>query len=275
MPMLKAPALKALFRTCHPLPSLAITAMFAALIVRAAPHGLGPAAAVPAVLAGELSIGWSNDYFDAERDRLAGRLDKPVAAGLISRRTVLVAAIVAVTLSLVLAFSINKAVGTIDGVQMSAGWFYNAGLKATPLSGFAYAVGFGLIPQFATATAPGVPAARASVLVAATLLGVGGHLANALPDLEADRIAGVRGLPNILAERFSVRTVRSAALVLLAGATGFLALAGTPWLWAGFGLCAAVAWWGMGEFGRKPFYAALAIAGIDVAVFVFGGVPLS
>ncbi|NUP45837.1 MAG: UbiA family prenyltransferase [Catenulispora sp.] len=269
------PMLKALFRTCHPLPSLAITAMFAALIVRAAPHGLGPGAAVPAVLLGELSIGWSNDYFDADRDRLAGRLDKPVAAGRISRRAVLTAAVIAVTLSLVLAFSINKAVGTIDGVQMLAGWFYNAGLKATPLSGLTYAVGFGLIPEFAAATAPGLPGARTSVLIAAALLGLGGHLANALPDLEADRVAGVRGLPNIMAERFSVRTVRSAALVLLVGASGFLALAGAPWLWAGFAVSAAVAWWGMGEFGRKPFYAALAIAGLDVAVFVFGGVPLS
>ena len=269
------PMLKALFRTCHPLPSLAVTAMFAALIVRAAPHGLGPGAAVPAVLLGELSIGWSNDYFDADRDRQAGRTDKPVAAGEISRGMVLAAAVVAVLLSLVLAFSVNKAVGTIDAEQMLAGRVYYAGLKATPLSGLAYAVGFGLIPQFATATAPGVPAARTSVLVAAALLGVGGHLANALPDLEADRLAGVRGLPNILAERFSVRTVRSAALVLLVGASGFLALAGTPWLWAGFAVCAAVGWWGLGEFGRKPFYAALAIAGIDVAVFVFGGVPLS
>ncbi|GAA2004218.1 UbiA family prenyltransferase [Catenulispora subtropica] len=269
------PKLKALFRTCHPLPSLAVTAMFAALIVQTAPHGLGPGAAIPAVLLGELSIGWSNDYFDADRDRLAGRLDKPLASGAIPRQAVLAAALVSVTLSLVLAYSINAAVGTVDAMQMLAGWFYNAGIKGTPLSGLAYAVGFGLIPEFATSTAPSVAAARPSVLAAAALLGVGGHLANALPDLEADRIAGVRGLPNVLAERFSVRTVRSAALTLLVGASGFLALAGTPWLWLAFAASAAVGWWGMGSFGRKPFYAALAIAGIDVTVFVFGGVPLS
>ena len=75
------PILKALFRTCHPLPSLAVTAMFAALIVQAAPHGLGPAAAIPAVLLGEMSIGWSNDYFDAPRDAMAGRTDKPIVSG--------------------------------------------------------------------------------------------------------------------------------------------------------------------------------------------------
>src|SRR6185312_15665572 len=103
------PMLKALFRTCHPLPSLAITAMFAALIVRAAPHGLGPAAAIPAVLLGEMSIGWSNDYFDALRDAMAGRTDKPIVSGAISQRTVLIAAVVAVLASIALAFSINAA----------------------------------------------------------------------------------------------------------------------------------------------------------------------
>ena len=41
---------------------------------------------VAAVLAGQLSIGWLNDVLDAERDRTAGRADKPVAAGAVSRR---------------------------------------------------------------------------------------------------------------------------------------------------------------------------------------------
>ncbi|MFL6114515.1 MAG: UbiA family prenyltransferase [Catenulispora sp.] len=267
--------LNGLFRTCHPLPSLAITAMFAALIVQAAPHGIGPGAAIPAVLLGELSIGWSNDYFDAERDRLAGRADKPVAAGAVSRRTVLAAGVGALAASLILAYSINTAVGTVNAVQLLAGWFYNAGLKATPVSGVAYAVGFGLIPEFAVSTSPVVSAARPSVLIAAALLGVGGHFANALPDLEADRIAGVRGMPNVLAERFGVAVVRATALVLLVGASAFLALAGSPWLWLAFAATAGLARWGLDGAGRRPFHAALAIAGIDVAVLVFGGVPLA
>ena len=269
------PILKALFRTCHPLPSLAVTAMFAALIVQAAPHGVGPAAAIPAVLLGEMSIGWSNDYFDAGRDAMAGRTDKPIVSGAISQRTVLIAAIVAVAASVVLAFSINAACGTVDLVQMAAGWFYNAGLKLTPVSGLAYAVGFGLIPLFATSTASGVPAARPGVLAAAVLLGLGGHLANALPDLEGDRMAGVRGLPNVLADRFGAEAVRIITVLLLLGASGFLAVAGSPWLWLGFAAAALLAWLGLGGEGRAPFLAALGIAGIDVAMFVLGGVPLS
>jgi 4-hydroxybenzoate polyprenyltransferase len=275
MPIPKAPILKALFHTCHPLPSLAVTGMFAALIVRAAPSGIGPAAAIPAVLLGEMSIGWSNDYFDAARDAMAGRTDKPIVSGAIAQRTVLIAGIVAVAASVVLAFSINAACGTVDLIQMAAGWFYNAGLKITPVSGLAYAVGFGLIPEFATSTAPGVPAARPSIVIAAALLGVGGHLANALPDLDGDRIAGVRGLPNVLADRFGAGAVRIIAVLLLLGASGFLAFSGSPWLWLGFTLSAVLAWLGLSADGRAPFFAALAIAGIDVAMFVLGGVPLS
>ena len=47
---------------------------------------------VAAVSTGQLSIGWSNDALDAARDRLAGRTDKPVAAGRLPRRTVAAAA---------------------------------------------------------------------------------------------------------------------------------------------------------------------------------------
>lgn len=269
------PILKALSRTCHPLPSLAITAMFAALIVQVAPHGIGPVAAIPAVLLGELSIGWSNDYFDAARDAMAGRTDKPIVSGAISQRTVLLAAAVAVTASVVLAFSVNSACGTVDLAQMGAGWLYNAGLKITPVSGLAYAIGFGLIPEYATSTAPGVPAARPGVLAAAALLGLGGHLANALPDLDGDRVAGVRGLPNVLADRFGPGAVRIITVLLLLGASGFLAVAGSPWLWLGFAIAALVAWMGISGGGRTPFFAALLIAGIDVAMFVLGDVPLS
>jgi len=182
---------------------------------------------------------------------------------------------VALALSVVLAYSINVAVGTVNVVQMAAGWVYNAGIKGTPVPGVAYAVGFGLIPEFATSATPTVASARPSVLIAAALLGLGGHLANALPDLDADRAAGLKGMPNVLAEHFSVRTVRALALVLLVGASGFLALAGSPWLWLAFAAAAAIAYWGLGGLGRKPFYAALTIAGVNIAVFVFGGVPLS
>ena len=268
-------AVRALVRTSHPLPSLALTAMAIALVIRVAPHGVGPLMAAPTVLLGELSIGWSNDYFDAEADAASGRTDKPIVNGEISRRAVLVAAGVAVAASVVLGFTINRAAGSVNVAQMCAGWFYNAGLKETPLSGLAYAIGFGLVPEFVASTAPGVPGASGTVLLAAVLLGVGGHFANALPDLERDRKAGIRGLPNWVAERFGAAAARGTALVLLVGASALIAAAGSTWLWLGFAAAGGLALAGLRGAGRTPFLAALGIAGIDVALFVLGGVPLS
>src|SRR6266700_3722174 len=82
----------ALIAASHPGPSLAITVMAALLTAEAAPHGAGPLLAAPAMLAGQLSVGWSNDALDAARDTAAGRTDKPIARGDISSRAVWVAA---------------------------------------------------------------------------------------------------------------------------------------------------------------------------------------
>ena len=187
------PTARALLRTSHPLPSLAITAMIMALVVQAAPHGVGPLAAAPCVLAGELSIGWSNDWCDAARDAAAGRRDKPLVNGAIGKRTVGIAALAGLALSLALGFAVNPATGLVNTVMMAAGWGYNAGLKATPLSAVAYATGFGLIPAFAAAAATGSAAATWQTTAAAVLLGLGGHFANVLADLDEDHATGVQG----------------------------------------------------------------------------------
>src|ERR1700759_398647 len=83
---------QALIITSHPGPSLAITALTTLLAVQAAPHGTGPVLTAPALLAGQLSVGWSNDACDAARDAAAGRTDKPLARGDISLGAVWTAA---------------------------------------------------------------------------------------------------------------------------------------------------------------------------------------
>src|SRR5690606_933697 len=85
----------ALVRSCHPAPTVAVTALSAALAVAFGRTAGGVALVAAAVLAGQLSIGWSNDLLDAGRDRAAARTDKPVAAGLVGPRVVGVAAGVA------------------------------------------------------------------------------------------------------------------------------------------------------------------------------------
>lgn len=232
----------------------------------------------PAVLAGQLSIGWSNDAFDADRDAVAGRMDKPITVGAVSRRAVGIAAASALAASVILSFVIGEVAGILNVVMMAAGWAYNAGLKSTMASGLMYIAGFGLIPAFAASTLAGHPAARPWTVAAAAAVGLGGHFANVIPDLAGDEVTGTRGMPQRLAARGGPLAVRLAALSLLLLGSLFLVLdSSAPHRWvaiAGLGVAAVLATIGARAPGRWPFLAAIGIAAIDVALFAFGGVVL-
>jgi 4-hydroxybenzoate polyprenyltransferase len=264
----------ALIAAGHPGPSLAITVMAVLLTAETVPHGAGPVLAGPAMLAGQLSVGWSNDALDAARDAAAGRADKPVARGDISSRAVWIAACCALAASLAMAAIIGAATAEVLVVVIGAAWAYNVGLKSTLASGLMYVVGFGPIPAYATSMLPGHPLPRWQVTVAAGVVGLGAHFANVLPDLAADRAAGVRGLPQQVAARWGSWTVRAAALVLLLAASVLLLVAASPsrrWAAAtGLGAAAVLAVLGARGGGRVPFLAAIGIAAVDVVLFASG-----
>lgn len=270
---------RALMIASHPGPSLAITAMAALLAAEAAPHGTGPVLTAPAMLAGQLSVGWSNDACDARRDAAAGRTDKPAATGAISVRAVWRAAFAALAAALAMSLAISAATALILAVIIGAAWAYNLGLKSTPWSGVMYLAGFGPIPAYAASTLPGHPAPGWPVTLAAALVGLGAHFANVLPDLAADQATGVRGLPQLVALRCGATAVRAVALVLLIGASVLLLLAaGAARRWvavAGLAAAAVLGIAGARGSGRVPFLAALGIAAVDVVVFAAGGEALT
>ncbi|HEY6480438.1 MAG TPA: UbiA family prenyltransferase [Streptosporangiaceae bacterium] len=269
--------MRALIITSHPGPSLAVTALTTLLAAEAAPHGIGPVLTAPALLAGKLSIGWSNDACDAPGDAAAGRTDKPLVRGEVSARAVWTAACVAAAAGLAMALVIGPLTGAIYAVAIAAGWAYNLWLKSSPASGLTYLLGFGLMPAYAASTLPGHPAPRWTVTIAAALLGLGAHFANVLPDLAADRVAGVGGLPQRVAARWGPAAVRAAALVLLLLASVLLLIGATrrwvalPGLVAALALAVASA----RGTGRVPFLAAIGIAAVDIVLFVAGGEALA
>ncbi len=271
--------LRPLVAAAHPGPSLAITAMATVLAAQAAPHGTGPLLVAPAMLAGQLSVGWSNDAFDARRDAAAGRRDKPVAAGEIGLGAVWTAAILALVTALALSLELGAATAVVNCVIIAAGWAYNAGLKSTPGSGLAYLAGFGPIPAYATSTLPGHPLPTWSVTAAAALVGLGGHFANVLPDLAADRATGVGGLPQRVHARWGEGAVRGTGLALLLSASVLLVVAARParrWVaLAGLGAAVPLALRGARGTGRVPFLTAIGIAAVDVAVFAAGAETLT
>jgi 4-hydroxybenzoate polyprenyltransferase len=235
------------------------------------------------VLAGQFSVGWSNDAIDARMDAAVGRRDKPAATGLISTRTLWLAASAALLASLAASVALGPGAALINAAMTAVAWAYNLGLKATLLSPLPYLVAFGLLPAFVAAALPGHPLPRWQVAVAAGLLGAGAHFANVLPDLAADRATGVAGLPHRLAAGYDPRrgeaAVRAVALVLLLAASVLLMLAAGPhrrWV-AVAGLCLALVLAAVGArgTGRVPFLAAIGVAGVNAVVLVADGEALT
>lgn len=268
----------ALVRAAHAAPAAAVTVFATAYAAGPADAGPGRSALVgAAVLAGQLSVGWSNDWIDAGRDRAVGRTDKPVVRGDVTPAALRTAALLAVAACAGLSLTLGIRAALLHGVLVAAAWAYNARLKSTAWSALPYAVAFGGLPSVATLGAgPGAGAAPWWVTAGGALLGVGAHLANVLPDLEDDAATGVRGLPHRLGRRW---TAFGAAAVLLAavlvvvlgspgapGPPGVAALGGAGAL-AGSAVVVAL----RRPTSRWPFTAAMLVAGLAVVLLVTTG----
>jgi 4-hydroxybenzoate polyprenyltransferase len=214
----------ALLGSTHPGPTVVVTLL---AVVLGASSGLPLGRLVVlalAVLLGQASIGFANDWLDAGRDRAVGRTDKPVAQGRVSVSAVRTAAAVCGVLMLVPSYALGPAAGTAHLVLVASGWAYDLGLKRTPVSVAPFVVSFGLLPAVATlAAAPPSPPAAWAVAVGA-VFGVAIHFTNVLPDLDDDARTGIAGLPHRLGRTVSGITAFAAlavaAVLLLAGQLG-------------------------------------------------------
>jgi 4-hydroxybenzoate polyprenyltransferase len=187
----------ALARCSHLAPTVAVTT-FATVLAVTAGKRWWAAGVGAAVLAGQLSVGWSNDWLDRERDRAVGRTDKPLVAGGIADGTVLRSAVAAAAASVVLSLVVAGAGGMLHVTAVAAAWSYNLRLKGTLLSPLPYGLAFGLLPAFITQARPLPLPAPWWAVAAGALLGVGAHFTNVLADFDDDERTGVRGLPHRL-----------------------------------------------------------------------------
>lgn len=265
----------ALARSTHPGPTLAVTAIAVTL-------GVG-VALVPwqlfvlglAFLLGQASVGLSNDWIDAERDRAVGRADKPVATGALDAAVARNAAVATAVAAIAVTVVLGPWASLAHAVFIGSAWAYNLGLKSTALSVLPYVLSFGLLPLVVTFAR--VPPALASpwALLAGALLGVSAHFANVLPDLDDDRATGVNGLPHRLGRRPSGLVTAGA----LAGASLSLVVGPGPaplYYYVALALSAAlaalcVALVVRAEPTRLIFRIIIAGAVIDVVLLAFSG----
>lgn len=278
-PAARSRALPTLLGAAHPAPSFAVAVLVTALAAASGRSTAGCLLVALAVLTGQLSIGWSNDWIDVARDTAARRRDKPLVSGALRTGTVAVAAGCALALCVPLSLASGLLAGAAHLAGVAAGWCYNLGVKRTALSWLPYALGFALLPAFVTLGLPGHPAPPLWLLGAGALLGVGAHAANVLPDIDADLAAGVRGLPQRLGPR-GARTLAAGALLtasvlLVLGPTSPPGAVG----WAGLAVTGSLAVvvvlpLAPDAASRLPFLATLGLAGADVALLLLrGGSP--
>jgi 4-hydroxybenzoate polyprenyltransferase len=188
----------ALLLASHPGPTVVVTVVATVLGI-----GLGYspgrlAILALAVLLGQLSIGWSNDWLDAERDTAVQRADKPAARGAISVAAVRAAAFVALVAALLVTLLLGPLAVLAHVVAIAGGWAYNLGLKSTVASFVPFAISFGVLPGIVTLGQPDPAFPAPWVYAAGALLGVAAHVTNVLPDLADDAATGIRGLPHRL-----------------------------------------------------------------------------
>jgi 4-hydroxybenzoate polyprenyltransferase len=228
-----------------------------------------------AVLSGQLSVGWLNDYVDRHRDRATSRTDKPLAVGAVSSARVRWATVTAAAVCAPASLALGLAAGTVHLVAVGAAWAYNLGVKKTVWSWLPYAIGFGLLPVIAWLVSPQSGLPPWWLIAGAALLGVGAHGANVLPDLEDDRSTGVAGLPHRLPPgvlRGATAGVLLGALVLLTvGSAAGLTIVDVAALSAGTVLAAVAAGAGDSRLpARAPLLAAAAIAALAIATLLAG-----
>ena len=269
----------ALARATHLGPAVAVTVVGTLLAVAAGVPPGRTALLCAAVLAGQASIGWSNDWLDADRDRAVARTDKPVVQGALRPALLRTLALVAAATAVVLSLLLGLVPGLLLLLLVASGWAYNAGLKRTPASVAGYVVGFGALPAGVVAAAPGTPIAPWWLVTAGAALGAAAHLANVAPDLADDLATGVRGLPHRMGARLSAvigaLLLGIASTVLVLGPDGPPTTAG----WAGLALAlpavvvAALA--GTARFRRAAFPAVLLLTVLDVLLLLAGGAALT
>jgi 4-hydroxybenzoate polyprenyltransferase len=143
----------------------------------------------------QFSISALNEWADADLDRRAGR-QRPIPLGLVSRGTALAVAVVCAVGAFLLAVlaTLGPFALLLVGIGTACGWAYDLWLKGTPLSFVPFAIAFPLMPVWIGVLA-GRPLTSLLVLfLGGSPLAAAIHLADAIPDRERDREAGLNTL---------------------------------------------------------------------------------
>lgn len=192
--------LRSLWTLVHPGPSLATTLAYAALALLAArghPALLTFLATIVGMAALQFAISAFNDFRDRKADVHSQKF-KPIALGILAPRVALIATAVFTVIMIACYAPYGPAPLGIASAFLVLGFAYDLGLKATPLGALLMGAAFSLLPLLAWTLFASAKPALFWMFPIGLALGAAIHIADALPDLSADRAAGARTLAQTL-----------------------------------------------------------------------------
>ena len=144
---------------------------------------------------GQLIVGWSNDLIDYADDLSHQRMNKPLVAGLISRK--FLQSWLAVMIPVALVINFFGPLGFIGGglsifaIVWALG--YNFYFKFNIFSPLPYAVAFAILPSCMAFSQDKTPPTW--MWLGGALFGMAAHFLNVLKDMDQDHASGIKGLP--------------------------------------------------------------------------------
>ena len=214
--------MRGLARLVHPFPSLLVTAVTLAIVPLADPDA---ASAVylqlgAAMLLYQFAIGTANDLADRDDDAQSKPL-KPLVRGDVTIRQARAVLVVCIGGGLAASAAQPLTAWLVGIAALLCGLVYDAGVKRTPLSWLPLSVALPLVPIWAFTAVGEWDQLLWWTLPLGIVFGAAIHLANQLPDIDADRLRGVAGA----AQRAgAVRTARAAFGLFGAAASGAVAI---------------------------------------------------
>jgi len=193
-------------RIVHPFPTLlnvAATAALSCVAVRGVPDAWLLVRMLLVMLLAQSTIGVANDYCDRALDA-AAKPWKPIAAGLVAPRAALAASCVLAAAAAFAAATLGAGGFALAMLGMACGLTYDVRLKRSVFSAVPYMIAIPVLPLWAWTVLGAWQDALWWLLPMGALIGLALHLANTLPDIDADAAHGVRGLAHRLGAQSSM-----------------------------------------------------------------------
>ena len=181
----------------------------------------GPAFVIAfGVFTGQLVVGWSNDLYDFADDLKHDRQNKPLVAGVISRKylTNWLRGMVPFSFVANLLGPLGFKGGLVYMFGISMGVAYNFYFKFNLFSWLPYALAFAALPSCIAISKEVTPPVW--MWLGGALLGSAAHFINVIKDMDQDRASGIGGAPQRIGKRNSI--VAAAMLTVLGLLTLFI-----------------------------------------------------